>query len=142
MTNPQLEALCDLLGLDRSEECKTKNALLKLIIDSIFTDDVVRQKAMDACSKPKAAKPVVADNEVTRAVVDQLADDPDNIDAVKEAKKTFLKKRIKELESAIKTKAKAKAKPKATAKAKAKAKAKAAPKPKGIKTKHSNGMGQ
>ena len=128
MTNHQLEALCNLLGLDRPEG-KTKNDLLKLIIDSIFTDDLLRQKAVDACSKPKAAKPAVADDDVTRAVVESLADDPDNTDAVKEAKKTYAKKRIKELEIVIKAKAQPKAKSRA-AKAKAKEKAKSSAKAK------------
>lgn len=125
LTNCQLEALCDLLGLDWSEGGTTKAALLKLIIESVFNDEVLRQKAMDACSKPRAVKRAVADDDVTKAVVEHLADDPENTDAVKEAKKEFAKKRIKDLEIVIKKKAKAKAKAKAKSKARAKAKPKA-----------------
>lgn len=104
LTNCQLEALCDLLGLDWSEGGTTKAALLKLIIESVFNDEVLRQKAMDACSKPRAVKRAVADDDVTKAVVEHLADDPENTDAVKEAKKEFAKKRIKDLEIVIKKK--------------------------------------
>jgi hypothetical protein len=114
-----------MLQLEKEEKL-TKKSLLTLIINAVFTDDLSRQAAMDACLQAKPEKSGGLDKETTKEVVDHLSDDPENIDAVKEMKKTYAKNRIKELEIVIRSKPKAKAKAKGkSAKGKAKAKAKA-----------------
>ena len=127
MTMPQLEALSQLLGIStEAKACKQKSCLLQLIIKHSFDqdDEVNKTAALAACLKPKPVKLAAAADDITRAVVEFLADDPENKDAVKEAKKDYTKKRIKYLEIIIKDK-QTQAKAKATAKAKGKASAKA-----------------
>ena len=88
MAVAQLSNLCDLLEIDIPESTKTKVPFLKLLIAHIFADcdEATREAILDKCCKPKAAKPVVADNDLTHNVIAELGNDPENTDVVKEAK--------------------------------------------------------
>ena len=58
--------------------------------------------------KPKAVKTTVAaDNPLTRQVLEQIADDPENIAECKEAKKSLTDRRISDLKKQINSAAKA-----------------------------------
>jgi hypothetical protein len=94
MTIPQLQDLCRMLQGDIDVQ-KPKRELLRILIDCIFDDydESQKKEVLDACIKPKQAKTIIADNDLTRCVVDELADDPENVDAVKEAKDTIKKTR-------------------------------------------------
>lgn len=144
MTVAQLSNLCDLLEIDIPEATKTKVQFLKLLIAHIFADcdEATREAILDKCCKPKAAKPVVADNDLTHNVIAELGNDPENTDVVKEAKDALKEKRKRELTAVLQAEKKKKtgARAKAKTKAKSKAKAKAQPKAKAKAQSLPNGM--
>lgn len=88
MTVAQLNNLCGMLEIDIPECATTRASILKVLITHIFADcgEAERAEVLNVCIKPKAAKAVVQDNDLTHNVIAELSNDPENTDAVKEAK--------------------------------------------------------